>query len=101
MKIGILFGGSSNEHEVSVVSASSIIKNIDKEKYEIIPIYLDKKNNFYIWEKEVNEIDILQFGKLPEELKKVTNPFEYLKEFDLIFIMIHGKMVKMVFLAVF
>lgn len=91
MKIGILFGGSTNEHEVSVVSASSIIKNIDKEKYEIIPIYLDKKNNFYIWEKEVSEIDILQFGKLPEELKKVANPFEYLKEFDLIFIMIHGK----------
>jgi len=91
MKIGILFGGSSNEHEVSIVSASSIIKNIDKEKYEVIPLYLDKKNNFYIWDKDVNEIEVLPFGILPDSLKMINSPFDYLKEFDLIFIMIHGK----------
>lgn len=90
MKIGILFGGSSNEHEVSIVSASSIIKNIDKEKYEVVPIYLDKKNNFYLWDKDVNNIDVLPFGSLPDKLKKIKDPFTYLKEFDLIFIMIHG-----------
>ena len=91
MKIGILFGGSSNEHEVSIVSASSIIKNIDKEKYEVIPLYLDKKNNFYIWDKDVNEIEVLPFGILPDSLKMINSPFDYLKEFDLVFIMIHGK----------
>lgn len=91
MKIGIIFGGSSNEHEVSVVSASSIIKNIDKEKYEVVPIYLDKNNNFYIWKEDINKIDILPFGTLPEKIDKINNAFEYLKEFDLIFIMIHGK----------
>lgn len=91
MKIGILFGSSSNEHEVSIVSASSIIKNIDKEKYEVIPICLDKKNNFYLWNEDINKIDILPFGSLPENLERIANPFEYLKEFDLIFLMIHGK----------
>ena len=91
MKIGILFGSSSNEHEVSVVSASSIIKNIDHEKYEVIPIYLGKKNNFYLWEESIEKIEILPFGQLPTNLKKLENPFEYLKKFDLIFIMIHGK----------
>lgn len=91
MKIGILFGSDTNEHEVSVVSASSIIKNIDKEKYEVVPIYLDKKNNFYLWNNDVNEIDVLPFGTLPTNLKKLDNAFEYLKNFDLIFIMIHGK----------
>jgi len=35
MNLGVIFGGSSNEHEVSVVSASSIIKNLDKKKYNI------------------------------------------------------------------
>lgn len=91
MKIGILFGSSSNEHEVSVVSASSIIKNIDKERYEVVPIYLDKKNSFYIWNKDIYEIDIMPFGQLPDKLEKIDKPFEFLKTFDLIFIMIHGK----------
>lgn len=91
MKIGILFGSSSNEHEVSVVSASSIIKNIDKEKYEVVPVYLDKKNNFYIWNKNVSDIEIMPFGSLPKEIVKIDNPFIFLKDFDLLFIMIHGK----------
>ena len=35
MKIGILFGGKSAEHEVSCISANSIYSNIDREKYEV------------------------------------------------------------------
>ena len=49
MNLGILFGSSSNEHEVSIISASSIIKNLDKEKYNITPIYLDKQNADGTW----------------------------------------------------
>ncbi|MBI4546508.1 MAG: D-alanine--D-alanine ligase [Ignavibacteriae bacterium] len=37
-RVGVLFGGRSAEHEVSLVSATSVIKALDKEKYEIIPI---------------------------------------------------------------
>ena len=43
LKVGVIFGGKSTEHDVSVVSGSSIIKNLDKSKYEIFPIYIDKK----------------------------------------------------------
>ena len=43
MKLAVLFGGSSNEHEVSIVSACSIIKNLDHQKYEIMPISLGKR----------------------------------------------------------
>lgn len=91
MKIGILFGSSSNEHEVSVVSASSIIQNLDKEKYEIIPIYLNKKNEFFIWQKDINKIKPEKIGVLPTKLKRINEPFIYLKTFDVIWIMIHGK----------
>ena len=42
MKIGIIFGGKSTEHDVSVVSGTSVIKNIDKQKYEIHPRYIEK-----------------------------------------------------------
>ena len=91
MKIAILFGSSSNEHEVSVISAASIIKNLDKKKYDITPIYLDKENNFYLWQENINNIKPLEIGILPTNLEKIYNPFEFLKQFELMFLMIHGK----------
>lgn len=90
LKIGILFGSSSNEHIVSVVSAESIIKNLDKDKYEIIPIYLNEHNEFYLWDENIYKIKPQKIGVLPTKLIKISNPFEFLKTFDTIFIMIHG-----------
>ncbi|HEU5416001.1 MAG TPA: D-alanine--D-alanine ligase A, partial [Candidatus Angelobacter sp.] len=37
-RVGVLFGGRSGEHEVSLLSAASVLKAIDPQKYEIIPI---------------------------------------------------------------
>lgn len=45
MKLAVIFGGMSTEHDVSVVSGTSVIKRLNKEKYEILPIYIDKKRN--------------------------------------------------------
>lgn len=91
MKLAVLFGGSSNEHEVSVVSACSVIKNLDHQKYEIIPIYLDKNNQFWLWVKDINTIGPMEIGTLPEELELIENPFKFLKNMDSVFLMIHGK----------
>ena len=41
-KIGVIFGGMSTENEVSIKSAKSVLKNLDKGLYEIYPIYIDK-----------------------------------------------------------
>ena len=35
IKLGIVYGGVSTEHDISVMSAKSVIENLDKEKYEI------------------------------------------------------------------
>ena len=43
IKLGVIFGGESTENEVSVVSANSILNNLDTEKYDISPIYIDKE----------------------------------------------------------
>lgn len=91
MNIAVLFGSSSNEHEVSVVSAASIIKNLDKRKYNITPIYMDKSNNFFKWLEDIDRIKPLKVGILPTNLEPISNPFSYLKKFELIFMMIHGK----------
>src|SRR5580700_10518905 len=42
LKVGILFGGRSGEHEVSLLSAASVLNAIDKTKYEVVPIGITK-----------------------------------------------------------
>jgi D-alanine-D-alanine ligase len=46
IKVGLIFGGKSGEHEVSFCSASSIIKAIDKEKYIVVPIGITKEGRW-------------------------------------------------------
>ncbi len=47
LNIGVIFGGKSVEHEISVITALQAMDNIDKEKYEIIPIYITKDLVWY------------------------------------------------------
>ncbi len=47
IKLGVLFGGKSVEHEVSIITAIQAIENIDKNKYDVIPIYIAKDNKMY------------------------------------------------------
>src|SRR3977135_4271434 len=42
LRVGILFGGRSGEHEVSLLSAASVLNAIDKDKYEVVPIGISK-----------------------------------------------------------
>ncbi len=46
LRVGILFGGRSGEHEVSLLSAASILKSIDRKKYEVIPIGITKQGHW-------------------------------------------------------
>ena len=48
LTIGIVFGGRSAEHEVSLQSAKNIIEAIDKKKYEVVLIGIDKKGQWYL-----------------------------------------------------
>lgn len=90
MKLGVIFGGKSTEHDVSVVSASSVIKNLNKEKYEIYPIYIAKDGEWYHYTKDVNKVEIFEIGENPKELEKITNELETLKKLDVIFPVLHG-----------
>lgn len=71
-KLCVIYGGMSTENEVSVKSAKSILENLDKEKYEIYPLYIDKQG---IWFESDNEI---------------KNVIQYLKNMDIIFPVLHG-----------
>ena len=72
-KVGIIYGGMSTEHEVSIKSAKSVIENLDKEKYEIHPIYINQEG---VWHKKT---------------EKIENIVKYLQTLDVIFPVLHGK----------
>jgi D-alanine-D-alanine ligase len=42
LRIGVIYGGRSSEHEVSLASASSVIANLDRKRYEPVPIFIDR-----------------------------------------------------------
>ena len=47
IKVGVFFGGNSVEHEVSIITALQAVENIDKNKYDVIPVYIAKDNKMY------------------------------------------------------
>ena len=47
LKVGVIFGGKSVEHEVSIISAIQVMDNIDTDKYDIVPIYISKELEWY------------------------------------------------------
>jgi D-alanine-D-alanine ligase len=48
LRIGVLFGGRSGEHEVSLASAASVIRGLDSDKYEVVPIGITKEGHWLI-----------------------------------------------------
>lgn len=90
LRLGVILGGMSSEHDVSITSGTSVIKNLDKEKYEIFPIYIDKQGNWYEYTKKIDEIRVLEVGMQIEEKREITNVIEYLKKCDVIFPVLHG-----------
>lgn len=91
MKLAIIFGGQSTEHEVSIASATSIISALNKEKYEIFPIYINKEGKFFEYTKKVKKIKPLEIGEKITELKPILNICTYLENIDVIFPVLHGK----------
>lgn len=90
IKIGVIFGGMSTEHDVSIVSGTSVIQNLDREKYAVYPIYVSKDGKWFKYIKQIEEIKILHISEEPQELENIKNPLDYLKKLDVIFPVLHG-----------
>lgn len=72
IKVGVFFGGNSVEHEVSIITAVQAMENIDKNKYEVIPVYIDKNRVFYTGELLKDMETYKDFKSYKKYLKKVT-----------------------------
>ena len=87
LKLGVIFGGTSTEHDVSIVSGTSVIKNLSKNKYEIFPIYINKKGEWFEYKVEDKKYKV---GDKIKETNKIENICEYLKKLNVVFPVLHG-----------
>ncbi len=90
IKLAVIFGGMSTEHDVSIVSGMSVLKHLSKEKYEIYPIYIDKEGNWYHFTKSLATITIPQVGDMVTDIEKIENSMKVLKEMNCVFPVLHG-----------
>jgi len=104
IKLGVIFGGESVEHEVSIISAVQAMNKIDSEKYEIIPIYIDKNRKWYTGDM-LKDIEVYQDSNLIKRYAKEVILLEkngnyvlqskgfiprVVKEVDIVFPIVHG-----------
>ena len=106
-RVAMVFGGKSVEHEVSVISGIQAVMNMDTDKYEVIPVYMTKKNDMYIGEdigkiesykdidgllKRSQRVIMMNEGDrvvlLQYPLKKFGK--NYSQEIDVVFPVVHG-----------
>ena len=78
LKLAVLFGGKSTEHEISIISAIQAIGHINRDKYDIIPVYITKNNDFYVGEF-IDKIE--EYTHIPQLLAKSTQVV-WIKEGD-------------------
>jgi D-alanine-D-alanine ligase len=67
LKVAVLYGGQSGEHEVSLMSSASVMEELDDNKYDVTPVFISKDGR---WDM----------------------PFENLRQFDVVFPVLHGPM---------
>ncbi len=102
LRIAVLFGGRSAEHDVSILSARNVVKAIDASKYEVVPIGINRRGGWFLVEigddgslpsavpESGTEISLLPGGNgrllaIPEN----GTPFE-LQRIDVVFPVLHG-----------
>lgn len=89
-KVAILFGGKSTEHEVSRVSAASVLRNIDVSKYDVYPIGITKGGEWFEYKGSIDKIENGEWVK--DEFYKTAEGQKLLfdKGVDVIFPVLHG-----------
>lgn len=104
IKVAVLFGGVSSEHDISLISATNVIENMPKDKYEVICIGITKKGRWLYYPGDVSNIASGEWEKdtdcssaiiSPDPLHKgiiILENGEYTtRKVDVVFPVLHGK----------
>lgn len=105
IRVGVIFGGRSGEHEISLASARSVMEAMDKEKYEIVPIGITKEGHWLASGDPMRALEVsdatasrpatllsgpTQRGLMRIEEKETAIEAKRLAELDVIFPILHG-----------
>ena len=93
LRVGIIFGGRSGEHEVSVTSASSIFRHIDRNKYEPIAIRIEKDGSWSFPQQEPaasNVADAIAQARAARRDTTTNDPALGALKLDVVFPVLHG-----------
>lgn len=103
IRVGVVFGGQSGEHEVSIQSARSVIENLDPEKFDILPIGISKEGTWHVGLGAYNALGapipakLLQAEYTEEEAKALLPvavsqvlPVQSAQDIDVIIPVLHG-----------
>ena len=103
--VGVFFGGKSTEHEISCISANQAIHALDEEKYDVLPIYISKDNEFFIGDELFDLANYSSFISNPSsvlekvmiykdgnavKVKPVKGMFKKERQIDVAFPVVHG-----------
>ena len=72
IKLGVFFGGKTVEHEISIITANQAINSLNKEKYEIIPVYISKSGKMYTGEKLFDLKEYRDLDKLIKSCEEIV-----------------------------
>lgn len=61
--VAVLFGGMSSEHDVSKLSAATVINNLSPEKYFVIPVYITKEGKWMFYDGNIDNLAAIQWDK--------------------------------------
>lgn len=103
LKIAVLFGGVSSEHEISLVSAHTVLSNIPRDKYDVFCVGITKKGHWLYFPGEYEEIKTGKWEENPDCCTAVLSPdalhkgfivmgndSSYLRKVDVVFPVLHG-----------
>ena len=105
LKVGVFFGGKSTEHEISCITANQAINALDKEKYDVLPIYISKKGELYIGEELFDLANYSNIVKNPDsvltkvclykdgataKVSPIKGMFRKQQTIDVAFLAVHG-----------
>ena len=103
--VGVFFGGKSTEHEISCISANQAIHALDEEKYDVLPIYISKDNEFFIGDELFDLANYSSFIANPAsvlekvviykdgntvKVRPVKGMFKKERQIDVAFPVVHG-----------
>jgi D-alanine-D-alanine ligase len=70
LRVGVIYGGRSGEHEVSIASAAAVVQNLDKQRYETVPIRIEKDGRWLIADRPPtlsSAAEVIEHAKVPSQ----------------------------------